>query len=210
MATAIGSTIKRPPLTQSLARSLARMVHERERESEKEVNVVVPALMPLVRIKRLAAEGAKKEGTRGWNKSVAALGAYPQDVGGVWQHSTAPLTSPTFSLTNSTKQPSPSHRLHRSLFTTEGLLELLGELLDDAVALHVVHVVVQRVAGHLPQGAHVHAAHANGEDLDAGVAGALGHVLHVVLRAAVRDDDGDLGGRGRGRKGKRRRRRLTQ
>lgn len=79
-----------------------------------------------------------------------------------------------------------------SRLTTEGLLELLGELLDDAVALHVVHVVVQGVAGHLLQGAHVHAAHADGEDLDAGVAGALGDVLHVVLGTAVRHDDGHL------------------
>lgn len=145
----------------------------------------------------ITAEGAKKEGTRGWNERAAALEAYPQDVGGVRQHSTdlCYFNPPPFSLTNQSTLSLPSSR---PLFTTEGLLELLGELLDDAVALHVVHVVVQRVAGHLPQGAHVHAAHADGEDLDAGVAGALGHVLHVVLRAAVRDDDGDLGARRRG------------
>lgn len=79
-----------------------------------------------------------------------------------------------------------------SFLTAEGLLELLGELLDDAVALHVVHVVVQRIAGHLPQGAHVHTPNTDGEDLNAGIAGTLGHVLHVVLGTAVRDDYGNL------------------
>lgn len=95
----------------------------------------------------------------------------------------------------------PRQRLPRPSLTTlplpppltaEGLLELLGELLDHAVALHVVHVVVQGIAGHLPQGAHVHAAHADGEDLDAGVPRALGHLLHIVLGTPVCDNDGNL------------------
>lgn len=76
--------------------------------------------------------------------------------------------------------------------TAEGLLELLGELLDHTVALHVVHVVIQGVAGHLPQGAHVHTPHADGENLDACVPSSLGHVLDDVLRTPVCDNDGDL------------------
>lgn len=78
------------------------------------------------------------------------------------------------------------------LLTTEGLLELLGELLNHAVALHVVHVVIQGVAGHLPQGAHVHASHTDGENLDAGIPRALGHVLNVVLRTSICNNYGNL------------------
>lgn len=76
--------------------------------------------------------------------------------------------------------------------TAEGLLELLGELLDHAVALHIVHVVIQGITGHLPQGAHVHAPHTDGENLDAGIPRSLGHVLNVVLRTPVCDNDGNL------------------
>lgn len=55
--------------------------------------------------------------------------------------------------------------------TAESFLELVGQLLDDAVALHVVHVLVQGLAGHLPQRVHVHPANPDGEDLDAGRSG---------------------------------------
>lgn len=84
-----------------------------------------------------------------------------------------------------------------SPLTTEGLLELLGELLDAAVALHVVHVVVQRIAGHLLQGAHVHATHADGKKLNAGIPCTLGHFLHVVLGTPVCHNYGDLQRMGR-------------
>ena len=89
--------------------------------------------------------------------------------------------------------PSPAPRRPR---TAEGLLELLGQLLDDAVALHVVDVLVLRLAGDLLQRGLVHAAHADGEQLDAAGPGPRRHVPHAVLGPPVRHHDDHLRRRG--------------
>lgn len=77
--------------------------------------------------------------------------------------------------------------------TTQRLPELGGELLDDAVGLHVEDVVLQRDTGHLLQGANVGTVHSHGVDLNARGAGCGRHLLHLVLRPPVRHDDGHLG-----------------
>lgn len=57
---------------------------------------------------------------------------------------------------------------HRSLCpTAQGLPELGGELLDNAIRLHIEDVVVQRDAGHQLQGAHVSTIHSDSVDLNA-------------------------------------------
>lgn len=76
--------------------------------------------------------------------------------------------------------------------TAKGLLELLGQLLDDIVALHVIHVLILRLASDLSQCSLVHAAHADGEQLDATGSRALRHVPHTVLRPPISHDDDNL------------------
>lgn len=87
---------------------------------------------------------------------------------------------------------SDHHHFSSSHLTTEGLLELLGELLYDTVALNIVHVVIQRITGHLPQGTHVHASHSNGKNLNASIPRTLRHFLHIVLRTPICDNYGNL------------------
>lgn len=105
--------------------------------------------------------------------------------------SSVPLTlnnkSPIFLLLASLPLSCTSSHL-----TTEGLLELLGELLDDTVALHVVHVVIQRITGHLPQGAHVHTSHTDGKNLNTSIPCTLSHILYIVLGTPVCDNYGNL------------------
>lgn len=77
--------------------------------------------------------------------------------------------------------------------TAQGFPELGGELLDDAVGLHVEDVVLQRDAGHQLQGLHVRTVHAHGVDLDARGPGFSRHLFYLVLRSSVRHDDAHLG-----------------
>lgn len=77
--------------------------------------------------------------------------------------------------------------------TAQGLPELGGELLNNAVGLHIEDVVVQRDAGHQLQGAHVGAVHPDSVDLDARGPSCGRHFLHLVLRSPVRHNDGHFG-----------------
>jgi len=76
--------------------------------------------------------------------------------------------------------------------TTEGFLELLGELLNDTVALHIVHMVIQWFTGHLLQRAHVYTSHTDGKNLNACISCTLSHILHVVLRTTICHNNGNL------------------
>lgn len=77
--------------------------------------------------------------------------------------------------------------------TAQGLPELGGKLLNDAICLHVEDVVLQWDAGHQLQGPYVCTVHSNRVDLDARSSGGSRHFLHLVLWSPVRHDDGHLG-----------------
>ena len=95
-------------------------------------------------------------------------------------------------LTHNVLGCSLAHRRERTLTSAQLGLEHSVQGLYPAKVSHQVHVLRVRLAPDGLQRLHVHAAHADGEQLDAGVAGALGHLLHVVLGPPVRHDDGHL------------------
>lgn len=69
--------------------------------------------------------------------------------------------------------------------TTKRFLELLGQLLNDAVALHVVHMLIQGLAGNLPQGVHVHTAHPNGKNFNPKSSCPGRDILHTILGTPI-------------------------
>lgn len=75
--------------------------------------------------------------------------------------------------------------------STQFGLEHRDEGLDLAEVGHQVNVLGVRLAADGLQGIHVHPAHADGKDLDAGLPRLLRHLLHRVLRPPVSHYHGD-------------------
>lgn len=76
--------------------------------------------------------------------------------------------------------------------TTESFLKLVGQLLYNTVALHIVHMIILGLASNLPQCVHVHPANPDGKDLDASCSGPCWHILHSILGTSIGHNDRHL------------------
>ncbi len=76
--------------------------------------------------------------------------------------------------------------------TAQRLPELRGELLNDTVGLHVEHMVLKWIAGHELQWLLVSPVHSDCINLNPWSSCSSRHLLDLVLRTSVSDNDGNL------------------
>lgn len=85
-----------------------------------------------------------------------------------------------------------------SSLTTELVLELQAELVNEIERLHQEDVVLEGRGRHGPERRHIGSGHPDGVDLDAFLSRLSCHLRHAVLRASVCHDHSHIRNLGRG------------